>query len=109
MYQTDIDFKTLRKDGLTGWGKDWFNEIDGKKLDKPLKQVKFFVTPEGEFEYVSKELEETQPAYQGTAKMTMEKYDLLRHYNAKKPKSDFDGMIISGVSSQPAGKTRDGY
>lgn len=109
MYQTDIDFKTLRKDGLTGWGKDWFNEIDGKKLDKPLKQVKFFVTPEGEFEYVSKELEETQPAYQGTAKMTMEKYDLLRHYNAKKPKSDFDGMILSGVSSQPAGKTRDGY
>ena len=41
--------------------------------------------------------------------MTMEKYELLRHYNKKKPKSDFEGMILSGVSSQPAGKTRDGH
>ena len=109
IYQTDIDFKPLRKDGLTGWGKDWFHEFEGEKLDKPLQQVRFFVTPEGKFEYVSEKLEKTKPEYAGTARMTMEKYDLLRHYNKKKPKSDFEGIILSGVSSQPAGKTRDGY
>lgn len=109
IYQTDINFKQLRKEGLTGWGKDWFRELEGEKLDKPLKNVRFFVTPDGKFEYVSKELEEMKPEYKGTARMTMEKYDLLRHYNSKKPKSDFEGGILAGVSSQPAGKTRDGY
>jgi arylsulfatase A-like enzyme len=108
IYQTDISFKQMRKDGLTGWGKDWFNELEGQKLDKPL-QVRFFVTPDGTFEYVSEELEKTNPEYKGTGRMTMEKYDLLRHYNTKKPKGDFEGMILAGVSSQPAGKTRDGY
>ena len=109
MYQTNVSFKELRKDGLTGWGKDWFYELDGVKLDKPLKDVRFFVTPDGKFEYVHEELEASNPKYKGTARMTMEKYDLLRHYNSKKPKSDFEGGILSGVSSQPAGKTRDGY
>ncbi len=109
IYQNNFDFKKLRKEGFTGWGKDWFHELDGEKLEKPLKSVRFFVTPEGKFEYVSKELEETKPEYAGTAKMTMEKYDLLRHYNSKKPKSDYEGGILAGVSSREAGKTRDGY
>ncbi len=109
IYQTDISFKQLRKDGLTGWGKDWFFELEGEKLEEPLKNVRFFVTPEGKFEYVSEELERLKPEYRGTARMTMEKYDLLRHYNSKKPRSDFEGSILAGVSSQPAGKTHDGY
>lgn len=98
----------MHKDGFTGWGKDWFTEVDGKKLDH-RQQVRFFVRPDGQFEWVSQELEEKYPEYQGNARMTMEKYDILRHYNKRKPKSDFEGMIISGVSSQPAGKNRDGY
>lgn len=109
IYQSDVYFKQLHRDGFTGWGKDWFHEFEGKKLDKPMKDVRYFVTPDGEFEYVSQEVEDTWPEYKGTARMTMEKYDLLRHYNKKKPRNDFTGIILSGVSSQPAGKTRDGY
>ncbi|MEH0152644.1 sulfatase-like hydrolase/transferase [Limibacter armeniacum] len=110
IYQTDIDFKQLRLDGLTDWGKDWFHEFDGEKLDKPLKNVEFFVTPDGKFEYKSKELEQLKPEYAGSAKSIYEKYDLLAHYNKKKgPQSPFNTGILSGVSAQPAGKTRDGY
>ncbi|MEQ9290178.1 MAG: sulfatase-like hydrolase/transferase [Cyclobacteriaceae bacterium] len=110
IYQTDISFKQLRKDGLTGWGKDWIYEIDGEKLEEPLRSTEFFVTPEGKFEYISEELEKMKPGHAGTARNTMEKYDLLRHYNEKKgEKTDFMPGILAGVSSQPAGKTRDGY
>lgn len=108
IYQTDISFKQMHKDGFTAWGKDWFTEVDGLKLDH-RQQVRFFVLPDGKFEWVSEELEEKRPEYRGTARMTMEKYDILRHYNKRKPKSDFEGMILAGVSSRPAGQNRDGY
>ena len=108
LYGQSFDFKSLRKDGLTAWGKDWFNEVDGIKLDERL-QFRFFVTPEGKFEWVNEEFEENYPAYKGTARMTMKKYDIIRHYKKGKKMSDFDGSIISGVSSREAGKTRDGY
>ena len=84
IYQNNIDFKALRKDGYTGWGKDWFTKIDGLQVKEPLKNVEFYVTPEGKFEYISKELEEWNPAYAGTASKVQKKYDLLRHYNKKK-------------------------
>lgn len=110
IYQTDIDFKQLRRDGLTDWGKDWFYELDGKKLEKPLKSLEFFVTQDGKFEYISEKLEKENLKYKGTAKNTMQEYDLLRHYNKKKgPQTPFSPGILAGVSPQPAGKTRDGY
>ncbi|QVY66596.1 sulfatase-like hydrolase/transferase [Polaribacter sp. Q13] len=110
IFQTDIDFKQLRRDGLTDWGKDWFYEIDGKKLDKPYKSLEFFVTPEGKFEYISEAFEKDFPQHKGTGESTMKKYDLLREYNKKKgPMTPFSAGILSGVSPQPAGKTRDGY
>ncbi len=109
IYQTDVDFKQMHKDGLTGWGKDWFYELDGVKLDQPIKEVRYFVTPDGTFEYASLELEKRFPKYAGSAEATMKKYDLLRHYNKKKPKRPDSGMILAGVSSQPAGKNRDGW
>ncbi|BAX81086.1 sulfatase-like hydrolase/transferase [Labilibaculum antarcticum] len=109
IYQNNIDFKTLRKEGFTGWGKDNFSEFDGKKLEKPIKGLEFFVTPEGEFKYTSLELERQRPEYAGMTEKIMKKYDMLRHYNKKKGKQIDNGMILSGVSSQPAGKTRDGY
>ncbi|PWJ35000.1 sulfatase-like hydrolase/transferase [Sediminitomix flava] len=110
IYQTDIDFKGLAKDGLTDWGKSWTTTLNGEKLEKPIKSLEFFVTPEGTFEYSSKELEELRPEYKGSAAKAYEKYDLLRHYNKKKgPKSVYKSSILAGVSPQPAGKTRDGY
>lgn len=108
IYQTDVKFKDMHKDGFTGWGKDFFSEADGKKLEKPV-QMDFFVNDDGTFEFASEELEKQYPEYVGTARKTMEKYDLLRHHKKNKPESDFDGMILSGVSSRSAGKTRDGY
>ena len=109
MYQKDVDFKRMRKDGLTGWGKDWFYEIDGLKLDPPIKDVRFFVTPEGKFEYASLELEKRFPQYAGSAEATMKKYDLLRHYGKGETMPVDEGSILGGVSSQPAGKNRDGW
>ncbi|MDO6738827.1 sulfatase-like hydrolase/transferase [Wenyingzhuangia sp. 2_MG-2023] len=110
IYDQDISFKQLRMDGFTDWGKDWFREFEGQKLKKPLKNVEFFVTDDGKFEYKSKELEEMFPKYKGSAKRIMEKYDLLMHYNKKKgPQTPFSSGIIAGVSSRKAGETRDGY
>ncbi|WP_405295635.1 sulfatase-like hydrolase/transferase [Algibacter sp. Ld11] len=110
VFQKNIDFKQLRKDGLTDWGKDWFHELDGKKLDQPMKNLEFFVNPEGEFEYIlSEEAEKEFPKYNGTALTTAKKYDLFRKYSKKNPKSNYEGMILAGVSSRKAGKTRDGY
>jgi arylsulfatase A-like enzyme len=110
MYKQDISFKQLRKDGLTDWGKDWFYELDGQKLKKPIKSMEFFVTEEGKFEYRSKDLEKRYPDKKGSAQKIMEKYDLFMEYNKKKgPMTPFSAPIISGVSPRKAGKTRDGY
>ncbi|MEM6365760.1 MAG: sulfatase-like hydrolase/transferase, partial [Planctomycetota bacterium] len=109
IYQQSFYFKDLAKDGLCAWGKGWTSSIDGVTFDRPFQNLEFFVTPEGEFEYCSLELERLMPKFAGTCGETMEKYDLLRHYNPKKGKHIDSGMILSGVSSRPAGQTRDGY
>ncbi len=110
VFQKNIDFKQLRRDGLTDWGKDWFYELDGKKFDKPIKNLEFFVTPEGKFEYVIPiDLESKFSKYKGTATTSVAKYDLFRKYSKRDPKSDYSGIILAGVSSRKAGKTRDGY
>ncbi|WP_033194701.1 sulfatase-like hydrolase/transferase [Ochrovirga pacifica] len=110
MYQQDISFKQLRKDGLTDWGKDWFYELNGEKLKKPIKQMEFFVTEDRKFEYRSADLEARFPEHKGEAQKVVEKYDLFMEYNKKKgPLTPFSAPIISGVSPRKAGKTRDGY
>lgn len=109
IYQQSFYFKDLAKDGLCGWAKAWITEINGRKFDEPFQTLEYFVTPEGVFEYCSLELERIMPEFAGTCVRTMEKYDLLRHYNEKKGKHPDKGMILSGVSSRVAGKTRDGY
>lgn len=109
IYQTDIKFKTMHKDGFTAWGKDNFSTVDGNNLKTPLRSTEYFVTSEGKFEFSSLQLEKERPEYAGTTKETLKKYDLMRHYNPKKGKFVDKGMIISGVSPRPAGETRDGF
>ena len=109
IYQQSFYFKDLARDGLCAWGKDWIPQINGVKFDKPFQNLEFFVTPEGKFEFCSLELEKLMPEFAGTTALTMEKYNLLRHYNKKKGKHVDSGMILAGVSSRKAGKTRDGY
>nr|WP_320118877.1 sulfatase-like hydrolase/transferase [uncultured Marinifilum sp.] len=109
IYQNNIDFKKLGIDGYTAWGKTWFYELDGKKFEKPIKNLEYFISKDGEFQYTSLELEKLRPEYKGMAEKTMKKYDMLRHYNKKKGKHIDKGMVLSGVSSREAGKTRDGY
>ncbi|WP_044211114.1 sulfatase-like hydrolase/transferase [Flammeovirga sp. OC4] len=109
IYETDIDFKSLHKDRLTDWGKDWASQVEGEKLEKPIKNLEYVVQENGEVIYISKDLEQMKPKYKGSAQKAYDKYDLLRHYNDKKgPQTPYSGGILSGVSSQPAGKTRDG-
>ncbi len=109
IYQQSFYFKGLARDGLCAWGKDWISQINGVKFDKPFQSLEFFVTPDGKFEYCSLELEKVMPEFAGTCAATMKKYDLLRHYNKQKGKHIDSGMILAGVSSREAGKTRDGY
>lgn len=109
VYQTDIDFRRLGYEGLADYSYGGFNKIDGKPLDSYVNNVGFFITPEGKFEYVSKDLVAQRSEYKDVAEEVMEKYDLIRHYKKGKEASIYNGMIISGVSPQPAGKTRDGY
>ena len=94
---------------MTDWGKDWFYELDGKKLEEPIKNLEYFITPDGERHFVSEQLSEPGMKYAGTAEKLQTHYDVLRHYNPPHAESLYKGMIISGVSPQPAGKTRDGY
>ncbi|MGC6506211.1 MAG: sulfatase-like hydrolase/transferase [Coraliomargaritaceae bacterium] len=108
-YQNSVDFKRMHLDGLTDWGKDWFYEIDGVRFDQPIKDVEYFVTPEGELEYSSFEIEKQLPKFAGTTANSVEKYDLLRHHTTKESARVDRGMILHGVSSREAGKTRDGY
>ncbi len=110
VYQTDISFRALGKEGLTDYsGGGWRNVIDGVTYDKTIKDLSFFVTPNGEFEYISKQLIAQNDKYASIPKIVTEKYDLLRHYKKGQKQSIYKGMILSGVSPQPAGKTRDGY
>lgn len=110
VYQTDINFRQLGKQGLTDYcGGGWWKEVDGVTYDKPIKDMSYFVTPEGKFQYISKQLIEQNKKYGKVPKKVKKKYDLLRHYKEGQEESLTKGMIISGVSPQPAGKTRDGY
>ncbi|MGY6649723.1 sulfatase-like hydrolase/transferase [Wenyingzhuangia sp. IMCC45574] len=109
IYQSDVVAKTLAKDGLTDWGKDWIRTVNGEKLEKPLKNTEFIVEADGTFQYASLPLEEMKPKYKGKTKEMVEKYDFFRHYKKGQPQSLEKGMIIYGESPQPAGKTRDGY
>lgn len=109
VFQQSIYFKDLGKDRLTDWGKDWFYELDGKPLAEPIKNLEYFITPDGERHFVSEQLSKPGMKYAGVAQKMQADYDMLRHYNDGKEESLYQGMIISGVSTQPAGKTRDGY
>ncbi|NJB37399.1 sulfatase-like hydrolase/transferase [Croceivirga sp. JEA036] len=109
IYQNAISFKQMHKDGLTDWGKDWIKEVDGQTLEEPLKSVEYFVSPEGTFTYASLELEKERPSHRGKTALANKKYDILRHYKKGEKEHPTKGIILSGVSPQPAGKTRDGY
>ncbi|CDF79822.1 arylsulfatase [Formosa agariphila KMM 3901] len=110
VFQTDINFRPLGKEGFTDYsGGGWWNEVDGVKYDKPITDIHFFVTPERNFEYISKQLNEKTDKYEHVAQEVTKKYDLIRHYKVGKKESIYDGMIISGVSPRKAGETRDGY
>jgi len=109
MYEKQFSSKMLAKMGLCEWGKDWFWEIDGQTFEKPFQSMEFFVTPDGEVEFVNSELEKVMPQYAGTIERTTQTYDLLRYYDATKGKVFEKSMIISGVSPRKAGHTRDGY
>lgn len=108
IYQNDVKFKTMHLEGFTGWGKNWFRSIDGKKLKTPLKNTEFFVEPDGTFTYASLEYEEERPENKGKIEKFNKKYDIMRHYKKGVEESPTKGMILSGVSTQPAGKNRDG-
>ena len=110
MYQTDIDSKTLANEGLAEWGKiSLLKEIDGQKLKKPFRNIKYLKTEDGKFHFFTKELEEQNPQFAGMAQKIYDKLDLLRKHTNKKPETAFSQGILGGVSPRPAGKTRDGY
>ncbi|QVY66594.1 sulfatase-like hydrolase/transferase [Polaribacter sp. Q13] len=111
LYQTDVDSKIVENEGLPEWGKQSIvKEINGVKLKKPLRNVTFFKDADGNMYYKSEQLEKENPQFAGMAKKAFEKFDLFYKYNVAKgdPQSVFNKGVLSGVSPQPAGKTRDG-
>ncbi|RKR14366.1 sulfatase-like protein [Maribacter vaceletii] len=110
MYQTDISAKILANEGLAEWGKiSLLKEINGQKLVKPFRNIKYLKTEDGKYHFFNKELEKKNPQFAGMAKNIYEKLDLLRKHTPKKPETEFSDGILGGVSPRPAGKTRDGY
>ncbi len=106
IYQQDISFHKMFADGLTGWSKGKVDEVEGIRLDEPV-HCDWFFTPDGKREVTGAGLE-TVAGLEDHSKRIDQKYDLLRMYNAPGAKKFGKGEIIGGVSSQPAGKTRDG-
>ena len=106
IYEQDISFKIMAKDGLTDWTKGEVDEVNGIKLDEPV-HCDWFFSEDGSVEYSGAGLNDLE-AFKGHSKRIDKKYDLLRGYNAATPKKYGANLIIGGVSSQPAGKTRDG-
>ena len=106
VYQQDISFHKMFAEGLTGWSKGDVNEVDGIKLDKPV-HCDWFRTPDGQWEYTGYGLN-TIPGLEEHSKRIDEKYDILRKYSSPDQRQYGYGEIIGGVSSQPAGKNRDG-
>ncbi|MGC6430609.1 MAG: sulfatase-like hydrolase/transferase [Jejuia sp.] len=109
VYQTDIDFRRLGFEGLADHTYGSISEIDGELLNPKVNRVELFISPEGTFEYVCQDLIDQKPEYQQVAEDITKKYDLIRYYKKNGEKSLSEGMVVSGVSPQPAGKTRDGY
>lgn len=110
MYQTDIDSKLLSNEGLAEWGKkSLLTEIDGQKLAKPFRNIKYLKSEDGKYYFYTKELEDQNPQFAGMAKEAYERFYLLRKHTNKKPETVFSQGILAGESPRPAGKTRDGY
>jgi arylsulfatase A-like enzyme len=110
IYQTDIDSKTLSNEGMAEWGKmSLLKEINGQKLAKPFRNIKYLKTEDGQYHYFSKELEEQNPQFKGMAENIYNKLDLLRKHTNKKKETVYSDGILGGISPRAAGKTRDGY
>ncbi|WP_068471913.1 sulfatase-like hydrolase/transferase [Saccharicrinis aurantiacus] len=111
MYQTDIDSRILADEGLTAWGKKWGpKEVNGQKLKEQIKtSVEYFIDEDGKYYYISEKLEKENPQFAGMAQEAYDKYDFMRKHSPDHPETVFSPGILAGVSSRPAGKTRDGY
>lgn len=106
IYQQDISFHRMHAEGLTDWSKGKVNEVAGVKLNEPV-HCDWLMTPDGEWEYTGYGLNKIA-GLENHSKEIDEKYDILRKYKTPREKQYGYGEIIGGVSSLPAGKTRDG-
>ena len=107
IYDQDISFHKMFAEGYTDWSKGKVTEINGVKLDEPT-QAEWFVNPDGSKDFAGQALNNI-PGLEGISEATDKKYHFLRMHNKKRGKGWGKGEIIGGVSSQPAGDTRDGW
>ena len=110
IYEIDIDANILSDLGLSAWGKvATLTEIDGVKLDKTYKNLKFLRDDDGKTYYISEELETNNPRFAGMAQEAYDRFDLLRKHTNTKPETVFSSGILGGVSPRGFGRTRDGF
>ncbi len=106
IYETDISFHKMWAEGLSDWNKGKISEVNGRKLDEPV-HCDWLFSPDG-VEYTGSGLNAI-PGLEDHSRRIDEKYDLLRLYPPGTPKVyGAPGIILGGVSPQPAWKTRDG-
>lgn len=105
IYEQSISFHKMWREGITDWGKGNITEVNGQQLSEPM-HADWFFHPNG-VDYSGKALNNV-PGLENHSRAIDEKYDLLRMHNPRRETAHGHGMILAGVSPQPAGKTRDG-
>lgn len=107
LYEQDISFHQMFREGLTDWTKGTVTEVNGIQLPEPT-HTDWMVADDGSFEYTGAGLNNV-PGLEDQSKTIDEKYALLRMYNHPKKRAYGSGEIIGGFSPQPGDTTRDGH
>jgi len=105
LYEQDISFHKMWREGITDWGKGDIKAVDGQTLPEPT-HADWFFSSDG-VDYSGKDLDKI-PGFEGHSEKVDKKYDIIRMYNDRREKAYGGQMILGGVSPQPAGLTRDG-
>ncbi len=109
MYEQDINFKQMWRDGFTDWSKGDIEEAAGQKLPEKIHADWLYTPGSGDrFEVTGSGLNDI-PGLEDHSRAVDEKYNLIRMNTPKNPHAYGLGPIIGGVSPKPAGQTRDGH
>ena len=111
VYEQDVNFHRMWREGFTDWFKGEVTEVDGRPLPAGTDPVHtdWIYTPGSgaSFTATGAGLNDL-PGFEDQSRTVDERYDFLRMHRADQEPVPGRGEIIGGVSPKPAGETRDG-